>query len=342
MKKLTCEMCGSNDLVKQGGFYVCQHCGTRFAAEEAGQGPADGTVPTGNKKETGNLYRLARRAAEEEDRKNARKYYEKILVTDPDNWEPVYYCAYYQVLASKMETVEKAAQVFKNKLTTTFTLLETDAGADRRLVTGKIASDFFQDVYRHLTDNMSELIFADGDHEYEYLSCGNTIYDILTLLAQQLSRYEGDQHMAWYRKLFKQYGVDVLYEIVDYASGSARNLIIKRIKEDQAEIAAHDPDYKIRELPPRKKKGACFVATAVYGSYDCPQVWVLRRFRDEVLLQTLCGALFVKTYYAVSPSLLKGIGDTRLFKTLCTRILDMFVNRLKKRGFSDKPYKDSY
>lgn len=28
MQKLTCEMCGGNDLVKQNGLYVCQHCGT--------------------------------------------------------------------------------------------------------------------------------------------------------------------------------------------------------------------------------------------------------------------------------------------------------------------------
>lgn len=26
--------------------------------------------------------------------------------------------------------------------------------------------------------------------------------------------------------------------------------------------------------------GGCYVATAVYGSYDCPQVWTLRRFRS--------------------------------------------------------------
>ena len=33
----------------------------------------------------------------------------------------------------------------------------------------------------------------------------------------------------------------------------------------------------------RKKKQGCYVATCVYGSYDCPQVWTLRRYRDDVL-----------------------------------------------------------
>ena len=37
-----------------------------------------------------------------------------------------------------------------------------------------------------------------------------------------------------------------------------------------------DSERNIEEV----KKGGCYVATAVYGSYDCPQVWTLRRVRD--------------------------------------------------------------
>ena len=33
----------------------------------------------------------------------------------------------------------------------------------------------------------------------------------------------------------------------------------------------------------------CYIATCVYGSYDCPQVWVLRRFCDETLKQHALG-----------------------------------------------------
>ena len=35
MKKLTCEMCGSTDLVKEGGVFVCQSCGCKYSVEEA-------------------------------------------------------------------------------------------------------------------------------------------------------------------------------------------------------------------------------------------------------------------------------------------------------------------
>ena len=35
MKQLTCEMCGSTELIKQDGFFVCQTCGTKYSVEEA-------------------------------------------------------------------------------------------------------------------------------------------------------------------------------------------------------------------------------------------------------------------------------------------------------------------
>lgn len=35
MKAMVCELCGSNDLVKQNGAFVCRHCGTKYSVEEA-------------------------------------------------------------------------------------------------------------------------------------------------------------------------------------------------------------------------------------------------------------------------------------------------------------------
>ena len=44
MKALKCEMCGSNDVVKQDGLYVCQNCGTKYTVEEARKMMVEGTV----------------------------------------------------------------------------------------------------------------------------------------------------------------------------------------------------------------------------------------------------------------------------------------------------------
>jgi len=47
--------------------------------------------------------------------------------------------------------------------------------------------------------------------------------------------------------------------------------------------------------------GGCFIATAAFGSYENRWVWVLRDFRDQVLLLHDSGRWFVDWYYAHSP-----------------------------------------
>lgn len=44
MKALVCEMCGSTDLIKQNGLFVCQSCGIKYSREEARKMMIDGTV----------------------------------------------------------------------------------------------------------------------------------------------------------------------------------------------------------------------------------------------------------------------------------------------------------
>lgn len=44
MKQLTCEMCGSTDLMKQDGVFVCQSCGTKYSVEEAKKMMVEGNV----------------------------------------------------------------------------------------------------------------------------------------------------------------------------------------------------------------------------------------------------------------------------------------------------------
>lgn len=44
MKRLTCEMCGSTDFIKQDGVFVCQTCGCKYSIEEAKKMMVEGTV----------------------------------------------------------------------------------------------------------------------------------------------------------------------------------------------------------------------------------------------------------------------------------------------------------
>lgn len=84
----------------------------------------------------------------------------------------------------------------------------------------------------------------------------------------------------------------------------------------------------------------CYVATCVYGSYDCPQVWTLRRFRDNTLAETTLGRAFIHTYYAISPTIVKWFGKTQWFKKMWHGVLDRMVQRLNDNGVEDTPYND--
>ena len=88
----------------------------------------------------------------------------------------------------------------------------------------------------------------------------------------------------------------------------------------------------------QKKSGGCYVATAVYGSYDCPEVWVLRRFRDEFLRRSMAGRLFIRAYYAISPRAVRIFGSS--LRSPARKPLDAFVRKLMKQGFATTPYRD--
>ena len=90
----------------------------------------------------------------------------------------------------------------------------------------------------------------------------------------------------------------------------------------------------------KSSSGGCYIATAVYGSYDCPEVWVLRRYRDYSLKNSVLGRLFIRIYYAVSPAFVKLFGKKAWFKLLGRKFLDKRVAALKEAGYSEEEYKD--
>lgn len=66
----------------------------------------------------------------------------------------------------------------------------------------------------------------------------------------------------------------------------------------------------------------CFVATAVYGNADCPEVAALRRFRDERLLPHAAGRGMVRVYYRVGPWLARFVAVRPGLARLCRCVLD--------------------
>lgn len=81
-----------------------------------------------------------------------------------------------------------------------------------------------------------------------------------------------------------------------------------------------------------ESSGGCYIATCVYGSYDCPEVWTLRRFRDNELSNLWLGRQFIRIYYAVSPKIVELFGDQKWFSKLWKPIIDKIVHKLQNGG----------
>lgn len=113
-------------------------------------------------------------------------------------------------------------------------------------------------------------------------------------------------------------------------AATVRSKIIEAIAQQSIE----------NESSKSSSSGGCYIATAVYGSYDCPEVWVLRRYRDNRLQKNALGRLFVKVYYSISPTLVKWFGKKAWFTSLWRGYLDNKVSSLKKSGYSDERYND--
>lgn len=96
----------------------------------------------------------------------------------------------------------------------------------------------------------------------------------------------------------------------------------------KSNFGAHDTNRNLP--PPEKKKEGCYIATAVYGSYDAPEVMVLRHFRDNTLRKTALGRWFIRTYYRLSPSLAEKLKSASRLNSMVRKVLDKWVYHLSK------------
>lgn len=138
--------------------------------------------------------------------------------------------------------------------------------------------------------------------------------------------------------LWTKYGVnqDYISKKIIETLEKAKNPIRIKHSKDKDEKA----DEQIKTTNESTTNDGCYIATAVYGNYDCPNVWILRRYRDYKLKKSAFGRTFIKAYYFISPKLVALLGKSKQFIKLNKLLLDKKVYKLKKLGYSDKPYND--
>lgn len=116
MKAIVCEMCGSQELIKQDGMYVCQNCHTKYDPEEARKLMIEvsGSIKVDNSDLVQKSLQNARRAKQKEDWEETEKYYNLVEQNEPNNIEAIFYSAYAKAKTSLVDgDIFKRKSIFK-------------------------------------------------------------------------------------------------------------------------------------------------------------------------------------------------------------------------------------
>ena len=294
MKAIVCELCGGNDLVKQGQFFVCQHCGTKYEPESAKK-----LVVEYKGTNTENLKTIARQAVDTKDYKKAIKYYEQVLLVDPDNWESFYYLSLSEACIGTLGT---ALDGFNACFNVVFPLIKKRCHTlEERVEAAQLVAAqslyYYKDTFAEncrvhvppsfvgCNDNLMHEVASWSQKIIEgLLACGKGTR--LVLDEGETSEELDEITMACYETALLLYRFDIAMLPYQFEN------VVQQIADCIWEI---DPDYDLSDEAINKGEpsGNCYVAIAVYGSYDCPQVWTLRRFRDYELAKSRLGRAFV-------------------------------------------------
>lgn len=208
MKQLTCEMCGSTDLIKQEGVFVCQTCGIKYSVEEAkkmmieGTVEVTGTVQVDKANETEALLKRVFMFLEEEKWQEADEYCEKVLDIDPENAEAylgklmveyeledvdmfTWYTPYYFQNRPRMEASENYRKMCKYANETVNKLLE-----EREYEMHGISYSKDNSVLEHVGKLVEELVVDDGVKKIPKGVCADHDYLEMVILPDSVEEIE--------------------------------------------------------------------------------------------------------------------------------------------------------
>lgn len=349
MNKYVCKKCGNGFLKKNGSVYECEKCHAIFQATEV----EILTAPFSSYTQLDTIYYQAEQAMAEKDFKAALCFFQEAKNIDSDGWKATFNISYCKCMILNTDSLEKIVKK-ADKLGDT-------SGYILRKIQAESLSE--NELYNTLAQIKSKLLLAmenlglevfanmqkepstylmnnggtdDYNRVFSHIYCigygwGNDIINIFSEIAHDISVE------LWEFTVTRQNNFEIDFH--NYLSIEEKRYNRDTVNTYVSAIKSYRPDYKLK-YSSKKSSGGCYVATCVYGSYDCPQVWVLRRYRDTALATTWYGRLFIRLYYFASPKVVHIFGNSVWFKAICKRRLDIMVSHLQAEGFEDSPYQD--
>lgn len=266
MKGLKCELCGSNDLVKQDGVFVCQSCNTKYSVEEAKKMMFGARqTPTENAADLSKLYELARTAKNNDNYKVAKTYYSQITKIDQKSWEAHFYNIYFEALelySNGYKLRKFALQAESTVDLSTPMVLKlvkenvTDATEQRNAINEIsdrlffITKVFYQNSKNYYENEISDRLKKSNDqYVQDYVDKCYFAVAILYRLGDELITKFGDK--------YSNVAVEAWKQGIAYHMPLMEKLVKKEVNQEKIngyadKILKYDPTY---ERPTFKKKG---------------------------------------------------------------------------------------
>ena len=267
MKQLTCEMCGSTDMAKNDGVYVCQTCGMKYSVEEAkkmmieGTVDVQGTVKVDNSAFVEKYLANARRAKQKEDWEETEKYYNMVEQNDPTNIEAIFYSSYGKAKRSLVEADiykrQAAFKVLQNCVSIIDDNFDINKESEQKEIINQINSDIFamagsSYVYNQKTNQYGAVTWTDKNQtEALFISL---IDEFISTLSNIVDKYPSE---------IKINSVDFLKAMIKChefqnshmrLTKNAQNIRKNTIHSLHVRINAIDPSHIIPEYAPVKIK----------------------------------------------------------------------------------------
>lgn len=287
--------------------------------------------------------------------RRAAEYYAKAKNIRPDNWEAYFYSVFCSVYHTSTSTnpseiqrytdairgcISKAMHLAKAQLYSREELV--DSIGDVAVGVAELASNYFTAAVTHYDVSRKSPWTSKAKNAQV-----NAIIQMLFTVGDSIEAHFSDDPEFCANVACSCWKIAfVCYDNCDMPAPQGISdyfyKIRKYIPDFQCFRSVTGENYypSFGARGPSGSVGGCYIATAVYGSYDCPPVWTLRRFRDRYLAKSWCGRVFIRLYYALSPKLVKAFKDTKWFARICKCPLDRLVAYLMKKGYDDTVYVD--
>ena len=274
MKQMVCEMCGGTNLIKTDGVFVCQSCGCKYTPEEAKKtmvevaGTVDvsgSTVKVDTNERLANLYEIAQRSRDNNDNEAAARYYEMILLDDPQSWEATFYSVYCRALECRIIQIASAAEAIDHSLGSVLTLIKQQLSGDEQLRALKevelrcvvAAQSFYSNAKRHYIDIPLSLKADSTEYTQELFDRSYASRDLLLHCGDRVASLFNNE--AYTREVsvdaWKE-GVKIDKDLVAYLS--SQKVDVSRIKgvivTYQNKIRKLDPSYQDDEARKERRE----------------------------------------------------------------------------------------